>query len=254
MNNASTAFDGRENADDQQTRDRQPLVNNLDVDGRQNTASPDVFKSDGAISTISQAPLATFSASRATSSPTAPRSAADGASQQPHESTLPPLDSSPSSSEYQTSHHLDLAEFPVSELIKMLASLLNKIIAANDQLKQHPPSMPNHSGPSSTMIASILCFHARNIPSIDVQSYLNRILKYCPTSNEVFLSLLVYFDRMSKNALATTGQPFAIDSYNIHRLVIAGVTVASKFFSDIFYTNSRYAKVSTALLIVFDLQ
>jgi len=37
--------------------------------------------------------------------------------------------------------------------------------------------------------------------------------------------------------------PFAIDSYNVHRLVIAGVTVASKFFSDIFYTNSRYAKV-----------
>lgn len=36
---------------------------------------------------------------------------------------------------------------------------------------------------------------------------------------------------------------FAIDSYNVHRLVIAGITVASKFFSDVFYTNSRYAKV-----------
>ena len=36
---------------------------------------------------------------------------------------------------------------------------------------------------------------------------------------------------------------FAIDSFNVHRLVIAGVTVASKFFSDVFYTNSRYAKV-----------
>lgn len=36
---------------------------------------------------------------------------------------------------------------------------------------------------------------------------------------------------------------FTIDSYNIHRLLIAGVTVASKFFSDVFYTNSRYAKV-----------
>ena len=37
---------------------------------------------------------------------------------------------------------------------------------------------------------------------------------------------------------------FVVDSFNIHRLVIAGVTCASKFFSDIFYTNSRYAKVS----------
>lgn len=41
----------------------------------------------------------------------------------------------------------------------------------------------------------------------------------------------------------TPPRPFAIDSYNIHRLLIAGVTVASKFFSDVFYTNSRYAKV-----------
>jgi len=73
----------------------------------------------------------------------------------------------------------------------------------------------------------------------------------------VFLSLLVYFDRMSRAhvgspaALASSqdskegsARGFAIDSYNVHRLVIAGITVASKFFSDVFYTNSRYAKVS----------
>jgi len=70
-----------------------------------------------------------------------------------------------------------------------------------------------------------------------------RILKYCPTTNEVFLGLLVYFDRMSRlgtpsgvggeaaGARKGAGRGFAIDSYNVHRLVIAGVTVASKFFS-----------------------
>jgi hypothetical protein len=36
---------------------------------------------------------------------------------------------------------------------------------------------------------------------------------------------------------------FVVDSFNIHRLIISGVTCASKFFSDVFYTNSRYAKV-----------
>lgn len=144
--------------------------------------------------------------------------------------------------------------------------------------------------------SSTLCFHARNIPSISIESYLLRILKYCPTTNDVFLSLLVYFDRMSRmgqgaepgsNSDAPAGESsaaggqrdgdaatngvtsrrssiadqdgtipsnfeddshpgmrgFVIDSYNVHRLVIAGVTVASKFFSDVFYTNSRYAKV-----------
>ncbi|KAG9120209.1 hypothetical protein FRC07_004385 [Ceratobasidium sp. 392] len=47
----------------------------------------------------------------------------------------------------------------------------------------------------------------------------------------------------TQSAPSTHFRPFAIDSYNIHRLLIAGVTVASKFFSDVFYTNSRYAKV-----------
>ncbi|EIN10242.1 cyclin-domain-containing protein, partial [Punctularia strigosozonata HHB-11173 SS5] len=88
-----------------------------------------------------------------------------------------------------------------------------------------------------------LTFHARNIPTISLEAYLLRILKYCPTTNEVFLSLLVYFDRMARLSKEATGRTFVIDSFNIHRLVIAGVTVASKFFSDVFYTNSRYAKV-----------
>jgi PHO85 cyclin-6/7 len=55
---------------------------------------------------------------------------------------------------------------------------------------------------------------------------------------------------MSGTASLPSGQGdltqfFVVDSYNIHRLVIAGVTCASKFFSDVFYTNSRYAKVSS---------
>jgi hypothetical protein len=48
------------------------------------------------------------------------------------------------------------------------------------------------------------------------------------------------------SAVTSTAQAtyFVVDSFNIHRLIIAGVTCASKFFSDVFYTNSRYAKVS----------
>ena len=131
--------------------------------------------------------------------------------------------------------------------------------------------------------SSALSFHARHIPQISLESYLLRILKYCPTSNTTFVAVLVYFDRMCKIAVSIEaeralmadgptsptsdgGVPhsprrrnaeghvkaplhspplgFTIDSYNLHRLVIAGVTVASKFFSDVFYTNSRYAKAS----------
>ncbi|KAK7051246.1 cyclin-like protein interacting with PHO85 [Paramarasmius palmivorus] len=162
----------------------------------------------------------------------------------------------------------DIHSYPSADLLRLLASLLTQIAAANDKLdssaasaalaESHssftPPSPSIEHGPfwrtlfaaSRTALStpsSTLTFHARNIPTITLEQYLLRILKYCPTTNEVFLSLLVYFDRMSKLCADATGRTFVIDSYNIHRLVIAGVTVASKFFSDVFYTNSRYAKV-----------
>ena len=171
------------------------------------------------------------------------------------------------------------------------------------------------------------------MPSITIASYLSRIHKYCPTTYEVFLSLLVYFDRMSEmvnggllssfpqdeqlrgerrapndhrsngssatavdspttsagegsspraptivsSSGSDTSEPydhslmqsssipptlsdtdaydlshfFVVDSFNIHRLVIAGVTCASKFFSDVFYTNSRYAKVRLNTSLTF---
>lgn len=204
--------------------------------------------------------------------------------------------------------HLNIVDFPVNDLITMLACLLTKIIEANDKL--HPNHFENtiavrqklkerkrvkreerersrsrvsflsvginttveHIGEDeltdddsadeeedelkNRYLANVLAFHGTNVPGITLQAYLTRVLKYCPVTNEVFLSLLVYFDRIAKrvNNLKTDknegGTPsedgeqlFVMDSYNIHRLIILGITVSSKFFSDIFYKNLRYAKV-----------
>ncbi|KAJ3863248.1 cyclin-domain-containing protein [Lentinula novae-zelandiae] len=157
----------------------------------------------------------------------------------------------------------DIHSYPPHDLLRLLASLLTQIASTNDKLDAASScstllsssstsselhnvvwrSLTTASRSALSTPSSTLTFHARNIPTISLESYLLRILKYCPTTNEVFLSLLVYFDRMTKLTSEATGRSFVIDSYNIHRLVIAGVTVASKFFSDVFYTNSRYAKV-----------
>lgn len=127
------------------------------------------------------------------------------------------------------STRFDLANFPVTETIKMLTCLLEKIIKANDSIaKQQQQEEEEYT-----------CFQSRSKPSIDIQAYLTRILKYCPCANECFLSLLVYFDRMSLTHI----KQLRIDSFNIHRLVISGIMVSSKFFSDVFFTNARYAKV-----------
>ena len=234
------------------------------------------------------------------------------------------------------SQQFEISEMPVTEIIEMVAGLLTKITTTNDRQRQHEnvhQHLPSPEGSSALnrQTASVLAFHGKNVPSITILSYLSRIHKYCPTTYEVFLSLLIYFDRMMEivnegtlasfrsaahsaereimspsstttlqaEALHATSsglqQPshprrtatgmatpplsgvakpqdppdpstsmaaavdvdeesgklahcFVVDSFNIHRLVIAGVTCASKFFSDVFYTNSRYAKVRALAL------
>ncbi|KAI1338652.1 cyclin-domain-containing protein [Xylariaceae sp. FL0016] len=218
----------------------------------------------------------------------------------------------------------EISGMPIGDIIEMVAALLTKMTTTND-LKHdalhrnaaHQQTAANHNNDGSSMSplsSSVLAFHGKNVPAITILSYLSRIHKYCPTTYEVFLSLVVYFDSMHErvNSLLTQaeetrrqtlsqtsftstgtraddsegqyhteneaddGDPglidddgqvgqetsgkeerpanadspslspatrFVVDSFNIHRLIIAGVTCASKFFSDVFYTNSRYAKV-----------
>jgi hypothetical protein len=222
----------------------------------------------------------------------------------------------------ETGRQYEISSMPVADIIEMVAGLLTKITTTNDQQHEHvhrPVPPPEEAANMSLQQSCVLAFHGKNVPSITILSYLSRIHKYCPTTYEVFLSLLVYFDRMTEmvnrgflqnmqhqatessttggapppshspmpmtidSPAAPSGQPavttppssgsiepkdsephsahslppspvlppgqgdlsqfFVVDSYNIHRLVIAGVTCASKFFSDVFYTNSRYAKV-----------
>lgn len=230
----------------------------------------------------------------------------------------------------------EISGMPIGDIIEMVAALLTKITTTNDlqhdalnrnvtHVKQAQAQTRNNEDGNiesnmSPLSSSVLAFHGKNVPAITILSYLSRIHKYCPTTYEVFLSLLVYFDRMTErvndivvkseearrleaeahqqkvqteggeapagksdvdvamrdddsdetdsdladdddqgegprkransnaapsSALATY---FVVDSFNIHRLIIAGVTCASKFFSDVFYTNSRYAKVCASLL------
>ena len=205
----------------------------------------------------------------------------------------------------------DISGMPIGDVIEMVAGLLTKITTTNDRQHEslHRPLPTQEQSQALTgLSASVLAFHGKNVPSITILSYLTRIHKYCPLTYEVFLSLLVYFDRMtervnpatlrelarkagSDKGTVSSGQViededepprtpislsvsptmedvkkqdgvitppsddgtspspinlhnyFVVDSFNIHRLIIAGITCASKYFSDTFYTNSRYAKV-----------
>ncbi|KAL9553588.1 hypothetical protein MBANPS3_003222 [Mucor bainieri] len=123
---------------------------------------------------------------------------------------------------------MNIVDFPIQHLIKIVSNLLDSMLSTNNQLPT----------------TQITYFHSRAIPNISVLSYLTRIHKFAPFTNEALLSMLIYFDRMTK-----LDDGFTINSYNIHRLLITSIVVASKFTSDIFYANSRYAKVGGIPLV-----
>ncbi|CCF60696.1 hypothetical protein KAFR_0L00880 [Kazachstania africana CBS 2517] len=148
-----------------------------------------------------------------------------------------------------------IASLPMNKLLEMLTTLLETIIQSNDNINNvHPlkmneiPKILEHD--STGCLNAMLSFKGKHIPQINLEQYFKRIQKYCPTTNDVFLSLLIYFDRIFNKCNSKfdnyghdNPQIFVMDSYNIHRLIIAGVTVSTKFLSDFFYSNSRYAKV-----------
>ncbi|KAI9340737.1 cyclin-domain-containing protein [Pilaira anomala] len=119
-------------------------------------------------------------------------------------------------------YKMNIAEFPTQDLIKIVSDLLDSMLLTNNQIPT----------------TQITYFHSRAVPNITVLSYLTRIHKFAPFTNEALLSILIYFDSITK-----LENGFTINSYNIHRLLITSLVVASKFTSDVFYANSRYAKV-----------
>ena len=135
-------------------------------------------------------------------------------------------------------------QFSTEETIKIIASYLEFASRRNDKHSPKPIKLTR--------------FHAKNIPSIGILGYLQRILKYSPCGTECFLALVIYLERISpaqeivcNNLLAspdaleidTHKESIQITSYNVHRLIIAAALVSIKFLSDVFYTNMHISSL-----------
>ncbi|KAJ2884399.1 cyclin-like protein interacting with PHO85 [Coemansia aciculifera] len=131
----------------------------------------------------------------------------------------------------------NLATTPVLETVRLVSAYLDEVTGCSRALDLQAREPGVHERQTSLTL-----FHARSVPTIDLETYLSRIVKYCPCQSEVFLGLIVYMQQMIDRC-ARRRLPFTVDAFSIHRLVITGVAIASKWFSDVFFTNSRYAKV-----------
>ncbi|KAJ5102905.1 hypothetical protein N7532_003434 [Penicillium argentinense] len=81
-------------------------------------------------------------------------------------------------------------------------------------------------------------FLSKKVPPIALKDYLLRLHRYCPMSTAVFLAASAYITRM-----ALAEKILRVVPKNMHRLVLAGLLVATKALEDLSYPHSRVAKV-----------
>lgn len=107
--------------------------------------------------------------------------------------------------------------------IQVLSCVLGRLVMTND------------ANPDSNTV--LTKFHALRAPNISIKDYLERIYKYSACSPECFILALVYIDRL----IARNG--IALNSLNVHRIIITMVMLAAKFFDDLYFNNKFFARV-----------
>ena len=177
---------------------------------------------------------------------------------------------SPLAVDEELASDIDLNACHTYELIHMVSYRLSKIVAANDAFHDFEAEVEfelnqpvRHSSPTSKQSAhwdslttsaktqmdkdSLLAsFSAGRVPPISIEKYLLQIDRVVHVPNAVLLAMLVYLDRMAKRSrkLNLSGDSFVVNSFTVHRLVLAGILAATKYHSDVTYTVGCYARVS----------
>lgn len=83
-----------------------------------------------------------------------------------------------------------------------------------------------------------LVFNSKKTPSIPIQTYLERVLKYTHIEESTLIIGLIYIDRICElNDITLT-------ELNVHRILFTSILLSIKFNEDDFYSNSYYAKVA----------
>ena len=80
-------------------------------------------------------------------------------------------------------------------------------------------------------------FISRKIPTISIKDFIDRLLKYTKTFNEIIIIILIYLDNIcAKNKIY-------LNYYNIHKFIFAAFIAAHKFYEDYHYSMEYYAKL-----------
>lgn len=89
----------------------------------------------------------------------------------------------------------------------------------------------------NTKVLLLKPFVSKKIPPISIKDYIERLLKYSKTFNEIIIIVLIYLDNIcAKHKLN-------LNYYNIHKFIFAAFTSAIKFYEDDYYSINYYSKL-----------
>lgn len=95
------------------------------------------------------------------------------------------------------------------------------------------------SGPLNAQHSAITRkFYSKLEPPISITQYLLRLHQFCPMSTAVYIATSLYIHR-----LAVEQGAVHVTRRNVHRLVLAGLRVATKALEDLAYPHSKVSKV-----------
>ncbi|KAL5232538.1 hypothetical protein ABZP36_031314 [Zizania latifolia] len=117
----------------------------------------------------------------------------------------------------------------VPRVVAILSSLLQRVAERNDA------AAVDGAGRHQ---AAVSAFQGLTKPAISVGGYLERIFRFANCSPSCYVVAYIYLDRFLRRRPA-----LAVDSFNVHRLLITSVLTAVKFVDDICYNNAYFARV-----------
>ncbi|KAJ1296218.1 hypothetical protein BS78_01G282900 [Paspalum vaginatum] len=132
------------------------------------------------------------------------------------------------------------AEEAVPRVVSILSALLQRVAERNDAAATAEHRAADPAGRRRPVSA----FQGLTKPAISVGGYLERIFRFAGCSPSCYVVAYIYLDRFLRRRPA-----LAVDSFNVHRLLITSVLTAVKFVDDICYNNAYFARVGGISLV-----
>nr|CAB3495238.1 unnamed protein product [Digitaria exilis] len=121
-----------------------------------------------------------------------------------------------------------MVEATVPRVVSILSALLQRVAERNDAAAAAEEEERAMTAAAEGQRRPVSAFQGLTKPAISIGGYLERIFRFASCSPSCYVVAYIYLDRFLRRRPA-----LAVDSFNVHRLLITSVLTAVKFVDDI---------------------